>query len=124
MTAFVGLTAIAGGIGMVTSSGMSPTAPPPSWADASSLSVAFVPGLLLSIVVGGAQFVAFVAAVTSARRGAWATVSAALTLLAWCLVQAALIGGDLRQALYVVFGLVELGIAGAAFRPSVQRAGH
>ncbi|AOX67159.1 hypothetical protein BJK06_16830 [Curtobacterium sp. BH-2-1-1] len=83
--------------------------------------MAFVPGLLLSIVVGGAQFVA---AVTGARRGAWATVSAALTLLAWCLVQAALIGGDLRQALYVVFGLVELGIAGAAFRPSVQRAGH
>jgi menaquinone-dependent protoporphyrinogen oxidase len=109
LCAFTGLTAVLGGIGLVTAPRGSPSVPPLSVLEATPFGSFLVPGLVLLLVVGGGNLVA---AVMEARRLRYAELAAAAggaLVTGWIVVQMALIGViSWMQLLYLAVGLTTL----------------
>lgn len=108
---FVGLTAIAGGIGL--SSGLDSF--PSAWLVGTPFTTYLVPGLILSVVVGGS---ALAASVLLWRRhpDAWlASALAGAVLTGWIAIEMALLQQPTTptpiELLYLVLGLIGLAVA-------------
>lgn len=112
---FVGLTAIAGGIGLAT--GLDPF--PPAWLVGTPFTTYLVPGLLLGSIVGGA---ALAASLLLGRRhpDAWlASALAGATLTTWIAVEMAILRQPTAPTILELVYLV-LGIAGIALAPALR----
>ncbi len=109
ITGFAAVSAIAGGIGVVTSNGLGM---PQSWLQATPFADYVVPGLILAIVVGGS---ALVATVLLLMRHAWqyvVTFCAGGIMVGWIVGEVFLIQQASRlQALYLVVGLALMGLS-------------
>jgi hypothetical protein len=106
VSAFNALSALGGGIGMVTADGLS--MPKAMLAD-TPFSTFTIPGLILTLVVGGTQAAA-VWLLLARRRSAllWAAV-AGFGMLIWIMTEIGFIHALMyAQAIYLVTGLVQL----------------
>ncbi len=107
--AFVGLTAVAGGVALLVGWIKFPI----ELLYGSPLTSYDIPGVVLMVVVGGS---ALVAAVAVARHYRWApelSILAGLASVGWITVQVAIVGllAPGLQALYFVLGLSMIGLA-------------
>ena len=84
--------------------------PPQAYLEGSPFSSYLVPGLLLAIVVGGTQAVAFLLGVTRSDLALLGSATAAMALLIWVFVQMMFIPFSFLQALYFAFGIAETGL--------------
>jgi hypothetical protein len=107
LEAFVGLTAVGGGIALAT--GAEGDRFPVSWLDGTPFDSYLVPGLILAIVVGGSAVTALVACWRSSRLAGAATVFAALALSGQILGELVLLGQPEKPT---AIEYVYLGIAG------------
>ncbi|MGN6326011.1 hypothetical protein [Pseudolysinimonas sp.] len=110
----VAATALVGGMlmiaGTVAPALRMPVAPPTGYLDDSPFRSYLIPGILLAVVVGGAQLVAFVAQLRSTpRAAAWSAV-AAFDVLIWIFVQMIWIPFSPLQAAYFAAGVAEAGL--------------
>lgn len=89
-TAFVGLTAVGGGIALAA--GAEGDRFPVAWLDGTPFDSYLVPGLILAIVVGGSAIVALIAVWRTSRLAGPATIVAAATLTGQIVGEIALLG--------------------------------
>lgn len=92
----------------------------PTWLDGSPFPDYRVPGVFLWVVLGLGPLGA---ALLVLRRSAWAWSAALLTglvLLAWILVEIAVVGLQMRPPLQLIYGLLGAGITGLALHPTVR----
>jgi hypothetical protein len=121
LTSFLALTAIGGGIGLLT--GLN--APPLVFLDGSPFSSYIIPGLALLILVGGTAAFASISLFRN-HRYAWTVVVASATVVVvFEIVEVTYIGspeGIARnlQIFYFLYGII-LGILGFVFRASSRR---
>lgn len=99
-------SALAGMIGLTVFGGMGI---PSEWMEGSGFTSFFWPGIILGVVVGGAQALAL-AAQLSSRRLAWGLHAAAgLVMMIWIFVEIALmLVWSPLQGIYFVTGLVQV----------------
>jgi len=90
--AFVALAAVGGGLALVL--GMEAARFPLSWLDGTPFPDYTIPGLILTVVVGGSAAVATVLAARGARRGGRASVVAGAILVAWIVGEILVFTGD------------------------------
>ncbi|ROR33441.1 hypothetical protein EDF63_1855 [Curtobacterium sp. JUb34] len=109
-TAFVGLTAVAGGIALVVGVDAELFAPATSVLADTVFRSFVVPGLLLAVIVGGTHLLAAILAVRRSRWTVLAVAAAAFVLLVWIFVETAMIPWSLLQAVYFAVGLLEVGV--------------
>jgi hypothetical protein len=114
LLALVAVTAIAGGAALILGA-LNPElatvlSPPPSYLEGSPFSSYLVPGLVLAIVVGGTQALAFLLGVTRSDLGMLAAATAAIALLIWVFVQMMFIPFSFLQAIYFACGIAETGL--------------
>lgn len=113
---FVGLSALAGSVGLVAGNlglpdEMLERSPFRSWR---------LPGLVLGVGVGGSAMVAALAQLRRCPRAPELAIGAGAALTAWILVQVAMIGGwHWLQQLYLGLGLVEMALGVALLRARV-----
>lgn len=114
VTGFVALTAFAGGAALIVGSLIPELStvlvPPTDYLHGSPFSSYALPGLVLILLVGGPQ--AF-ASVACGVRWPWASAAiaaAGFSCLVWIFVQMIFIPFSPLQAIYFVFGLLELGL--------------
>ena len=108
VVAFVGLTAVAGGVAILTGFLQLPL----GLLQGTPFSSYLIPGLVLAIVVGGSGLVAAATLPTGCEMGILASLVAGLILVGWIVVEIAMIGlGSWLQVLYLVLGLTILGLA-------------
>lgn len=114
LTAFVALTALAGGAVLATSAlvpdWQTVLSPPVSYLEGSPFDSYLLPGLALGAVLGGVHLVSFVLLL---RRSRWAILSmtvAGYAALIWIFVQMIYIPFSFLQAVYIAAGLAELGL--------------
>ena len=69
-----------------------------------------MPGLLLAVVVGGTQAIAFLLGLRRSSFGLLAAAVAAIGLLIWVFVQMMFIPFSILQAVYFAFGIAEVGL--------------
>jgi hypothetical protein len=109
--ALVAITAIAGGVALILGALNAELAtvlsPPIAYLEGSPFSSYLVPGLVLAIVVGGTQTVAFLLGVTRSDLGLLGAATAAIALLIWVFVQMMFIPFSFLQAMYFAFGIAE-----------------
>jgi peptidoglycan/LPS O-acetylase OafA/YrhL len=112
---FVGLGAVAGGVGVATNAiGL-----PDDLLRGSPFGSYLIPGLVLLFVVGGSQLVAAAAVSRRHESGAPASALAGLLLVGWMVVQVAIIGlGHWIQAFYLVLGMLIVVLAARLRRRS------
>jgi hypothetical protein len=112
--ALVGVTAVAGGaaliLGTVNPELSTVMTPPAAYLEGSPFSSYLVPGLLLAVVVGGTQAIAFLLGLTRSPLGLPAAAAAAIGLLIWVFVQMVFIPFSFLQAVYFAFGIAEVGL--------------
>ncbi|WP_291048507.1 hypothetical protein [Herbiconiux sp.] len=130
---FVGITAIAGGaalvVGEISGDQSGLLVPAPSYLEGSPFSSYLVPGLLLAVVVGGAQLTALAVLVRRPALAPAVTAMAAYTILIWIFVQMIIIPFSPLQLVYFLAGLAEIGLVVSASgilraedRPVVDRS--
>jgi hypothetical protein len=114
---FVALTSIAGGAVMVASAslgterlGLPPEMMlPPDLLQGSPFNTYLVPGLLLSLVIGGFHVAGFILLIRHHRQAPLATAAAGFSMLIWIFVQTVFVPFSVLQAVYFAAGLAELG---------------
>jgi hypothetical protein len=116
---FSAVTAVAGGIDLMVFSRGGRLTPPIELLEHTPFTSFFVPGLLLTFVVGGTSLVAAVLTWQGSRAATEAAVLAGGTLVVWIVVQVALIRSF--STLHAVYGA--LGAAMIAFGVA-RRARH
>jgi len=121
LTSFLALTAIGGGIGLLT--GLN--APPLVFLDGSPFSSYLIPGLALLILIGGAAAFASIMVIRNHRYAWTAAVSSAPAVVVFEIVEVTYIGspeGIARnlQVFYFLYGII-LGILGFVYRASSRR---
>ena len=79
LDAFVGLTALGGGVSLMTGT----DAFPASWLEGTPFSSYVVPGLILATAVGGSAIAATIAVAAGRRFGALASIVAGVVLMGW-----------------------------------------
>lgn len=112
--AFVAVTAFAGGLalmmGAIVPDLSSVITPPGEYLEGSPFSSYLVPGLLLALVLGGVNAIAFVLLLRR-RPSAWfAATAAGYASLIWIFVQMMVIPFSILQAVYFTAGAIELGL--------------
>lgn len=116
----LGVSALAGGVGLVSDPTGSRLGLPLAWLEGSPFVDYLVPGLVLFGVFGVGSFVV-VYAVVRRLRWAWvAAVGLGLTHLVWILVELAIIQSF--HPLHVVYGGLAIVLVALALRPSVRAA--
>lgn len=114
LTAFVALTALAGGA-VLAASALVPEwqtllSPPASYLEGSPFDSYLLPGLALAGVLGGVHLVAFVLLLRRSRWAVLSTTVAGHAALIWIFVQMIYIPFSFLQAVYFAAGLAELGL--------------
>jgi hypothetical protein len=114
VTAFVALTALAGGLaltlGALVPSLATVLSPPPAYLADTPFTSYLLPGLVLAIVVGGTHAIAFTLVL---RRHPWddlASAAASFAVLIWIFIQMIYIPFSFLQAVYFVAGVTEAGL--------------
>ncbi|NYE21489.1 hypothetical protein [Microbacterium immunditiarum] len=112
--AFVGLTAVAGGVALIVGS-LDPAlgtvlVPPLDYLDGSPFTSYVVPGIVLIALVAGPQAVAFGLGLARSRWFVMTSAAAAFACVIWIFVQMVFIPFSFLQALYFALGLVEFGL--------------
>lgn len=114
LQAMVAVTAIAGGAALIVGSLFPELAtvlsPPTAYLEGSPFSSYLVPGLLLAVIVGGTQVVAFLLELTRNDLRLPAAAVAAIALLIWVFVQMVFIPFSFLQAIYFAVGIAETGL--------------
>lgn len=109
ISGFAALSAIGGGIGIVTSNGLGM---PQAWLQTTPFADYVVPGVILAIVVGGS---ALLATILLLMRHAWQYVAAFCAggiMAGWIVGEVLLIQqASWLQALYLVVGLALMGLS-------------
>ncbi len=106
---FVSLTAIAGGIALIVTNGMGM---PTTWLRGSPFSSYLIPGLVLAMVVGGANTLAAGMIFAKHQTGLLASLAAGIFIISFEMVEMAVIQQfSWLQALYLVLGLAILLLA-------------
>lgn len=114
LCAFTALTAVLGGLSLMTARPGSPAVPPLALLEHTPFDSFFVPGLVLLVVVGGANLLAAVLEARRARRSELAVALAGAVLTGWIVAQLALLRVfSWLQLVYLLVGLVTL--TGAAW---------
>lgn len=106
LTAFVGLTAVGGGIALAT--GAEGNRFPLAWLEGTPFDSYLIPGLILAIVVGGSSVLAWAALWRTSRWAGALTILAAATLTGQILGELALLGQPQKPT---VTECVYLGVA-------------
>lgn len=115
---FVALTSIAGGAVMVAgtwfgadSLGIPPEMRlPPDLLQGSPFNTYLVPGLLLSLIIGGVHVAGFILLIGHHRLAPFAAAVAGYSILIWIFVQMGFVPFSVLQAVYFAAGLAELGL--------------
>lgn len=112
LQAFVAVTAAGGGVALILGA-LDPQlatvlSPPAVYLQSSPFSSYLLPGLLLAVIVGGSQAVAFLLGLRRHALDVPAAAIAAIALLIWVFVQMIFIPFSFLQALYFAFGIAEL----------------
>lgn len=115
---FVALTSIAGGAVMVASAslgsdrlGIQPEVTVPlELLQGSPFTTYLIPGLLLSLVIGGIHLAGFILLIKHHRHAPFASAAAGFSILIWIFVQMVFIPFSVLQAVYFAAGLAELGL--------------
>lgn len=115
---FVALTSIAGGAVMVAGAWLGPDRLgippemmlPPDLLMGSPFTTYLVPGLLLSLIIGGIHLAAFILLMRHHRQAPFAAAAAGFSILTWIFVQMAFVPFSVLQAVYFAVGLAELGL--------------
>ena len=112
--AFVAVTAFAGGTALVLGALLpgfaSVITPPTEYLEGSPFSSYLVPGLVLALVLGGVNAIAFVLLLRRRPSASFAAAAAGYAALIWIFVQMTVIPFSLLQAVYFIAGAVELGL--------------
>ena len=90
--AFVALAAVGGGLALVF--GMEAARFPLSWLDGTPFADYTIPGLILTVVVGGSAAAATVVTLRGAHQGGRASVVAGAILVAWIVGEILVFTGD------------------------------
>jgi hypothetical protein len=107
LDAFLGLTAVAGGVALLTG-WISPSV---DLLRGSPFSSYLIPGLVLLVVVGGSGLVATLAVLRQSAWGPLASTVAGLMILGFEAVELTIIGPHWLQAVYVAVGLLIIALA-------------
>ena len=123
LTGFLGVTAVAGGIGLLTGV----VAPPLSSLRGSPFTDYTIPAWALLVVVGGGGLIAMLAAWARSPLAAVAAGVAAIAILVFEAVEISVIGLTLLQLVYVAVGaaillLAMLALPGLEERPYGRRS--
>jgi hypothetical protein len=110
---FVALTAFAGGTALIVGS-LNPDlggviVPSQEFLEGSPFRSFVIPGVLLTVVLGGVHLVAFVMLLRRHRWAHFVAAGAGFAALIWIFVQMVYIPFSVLQAVYFVCGLAELG---------------
>lgn len=112
--AFVGVTAVAGGValtlGAIVPSLATVLSPPVAYLHGSPFSSYLVPGLILAVVLGGVHLVAFWMLLRRHPSALFAAAVAAFDTAIWIFVELVIIPFSFLQALYFVASLAEFGL--------------
>ena len=112
--AFVGVTAFAGGLALMLGALLPDLSmvitPPTEYLEGSPFSSYLLPGLVLALVLGGANTIAFVLLLRGRPSALLAGAVAGYAALIWIFVQMMVIPFSLLQAVYFMAGAVELGL--------------
>ena len=112
--AFVGVTAFAGGLALMLGALLPDLSmvitPPTEYLEGSPFSSYLLPGLVLALVLGGANTIAFVLLLRGRPSALVAAAVAGYAALIWIFVQMMVIPFSLLQAVYFMAGAVELGL--------------
>lgn len=119
LLAFVALNAFGGGyFGMSGAEGV-----PREWLDDSPFKDYFIPGLFLFVIVGGSFLSAAIAVFARSPKARLFAVGAAILVLAWLVVQVAIIGYvSWMQPATTIAAIIVLILAG--FLPGPATEGH
>lgn len=114
LQAFVAVTALAGGAALILGA-LNPElatvlSPPAAYLEGSPFASYLLPGLLLAVVVGGTQAVAFLLGLRRSDVGLLGAATAAIALLIWVFVQMMFIPFSFLQAIYFAVGIAEIGL--------------
>lgn len=117
--AFVGLTAVGGGIALAT--GLEDDRFPPEYLEGTPFSDYVVPGLILAGVVGGNATVAAIATLRSKKVGGLTSVLAGAIMMGWISGEVLILNQPSwtwTEAFYFILGLVMAALGLAARRGS------
>jgi hypothetical protein len=111
LDAVVGLTALGGGVSLMTGI----DAFPASWLEGTPFSSYVVPGLILATAVGGSAIAASIAVAASRRFGAVASIVAGVVLMGWIIGEVLLLKQPSAptwiEGLYFTAGIAIAGLA-------------
>jgi hypothetical protein len=112
--AFVAVTAFAGGLALMLGALIPDLSwvitPPTEYLEGSPFSSYLVPGLVLALVLGGLNVIAFVLLLQRRPSALFAAATAGYAALIWIFVQMMVIPFSVLQAVYFMAGAVELGL--------------
>jgi len=112
--AFVAVTAFAGGLALMVGALVPELStvitPPAEYLEGSPFSSYLVPGLVLALVLGGLNVIAFVLLLRRRPSALFAAATAGYAALIWIFVQMMVIPFSFLQAVYFMAGAVELGL--------------
>ena len=112
--AFVAVTAFAGGLALMLGALIPDLSmvitPPAEYLEGSPFSSYLVPGLVLALVLGGLNAIAFVLLLQRRPSALFAAATAGYAALIWIFVQMMVIPFSFLQAVYFMAGAVELGL--------------
>ena len=118
---FIALTAIGGGIAILT--GVDPF--PPEWLAGTPFPDYTIPALLLSVVVGGSALVAAITIFMRGNKGILATMIAGAIMMGYIIVEVLILkqvppGPTVIEIFYFVLGLLLLGLGGYLWNGEVR----
>ena len=112
--AFVAVTAFAGGLALMVGALIPDLStvitPPAEYLEGSPFSSYLVPGLVLALVLGGVNVIAFLLLLRRRPSALFAAATAGYAGLIWIFVQMMVIPFSVLQAVYFMAGAVELGL--------------
>ncbi len=122
LVVFGAVSAIAGGIALITGSIDLPT----SWLEGTFFDNYAAPGAILATIVGGSQLVAAVAAYRRASTFLYAAALAGGVLMAWIIGELMLVGSRDAvmfgfQLVYFIIGFLEFAIASGVLRQGMSK---
>jgi len=117
--AAVAVTAIGGGFALVA--GLEASRFPAAWLEGTPFDSYVVPGLLLTVVVGGSAAVGAVLALVGSRYAGSASLIAGLILVSWIVGEIVFLTGDgelvsVTELLYLGLGLLLVALGTATIR--------
>ncbi len=118
VTAFAALSAIGGGIGVVATNGLGF---PSAWLRATPFASYIIPGLILTIVVGGSALLATILVVRHHPWGYLVSFGAGAIMLGWIIGEILLIRQiSWLHGVYALNGLLMMGWAGLLARDGYE----